>query len=145
MYFGAMLRGRLLAESLRVGHDLRVAGLTLVRVGRHDVSKSTTPETDAAKDPAGGSGGASRSQPSIWTFIDFQAPDERAEELANALAAALLAEDGWWADFRVGDDHVVVFADKLFRYRVGDTDGRNEAIEYGLSAGTPRHQLDWGD
>lgn len=138
-----MLRGRLLAESLRVGHDLQVADLVVIRIGRHDVSKSTAPFANAAEDAA--TGGASSSQPSIWTFIDFEASDERAEELAYTLANALLAEDGWWADFLVGNDHVVVFANKIFRYRVGDTDARHKAIEYGLAAGTPRNQLDWGE
>jgi hypothetical protein len=145
-----VLSGRLLAESLRLGHDLQVADLTVTRVGRHDVTGSTVPEKDVAgtpraEDPATSSSGATGSQPSVWTFIDFEAPDDRADELARALADALLAEDGWWADFTVGEDHVVVFANKVFRYRVGDVAARNEAIEYGLAAGTPRHQLDWGD
>ena len=46
-----MLRGRLLTESLRVGTDLRITSLRVVRVGRHDVSDST-----------------SAGQPGIWTF-----------------------------------------------------------------------------
>ena len=37
-----MVRGRLLTESLRVGTDLRVPSLRVVRVGRHDVSDSTS-------------------------------------------------------------------------------------------------------
>jgi hypothetical protein len=140
-----MLKGRLLAESLRVGLDLQIADLTVVRLGRHDVSESTTPFEDVAQVATGDGRGAVTSQPSVWTFVDFQAPDERADELAQALAGMLERQDGWWADFTVGDDHVVVFADKVFRYRIGDAAGRNEAIEYGVAAGTPRHQLDWGD
>ena len=81
----------------------------------------------------------------VWTFVDFEIPDARAEELAGAFAQALIAENGWYADFIVGDDHVVVFAGRVFRYRRGDRDRRNEAVEYGLGAGTPPHQLDWGD
>jgi hypothetical protein len=140
-----VLKGRLLAESLRLGHDLRVAGLTVNRVGRHDVSASTTPPDEATAGGSAEAGGASSFQPRVWTFIDFEAPSERADELATALAETLLADDGWWADFVVDGDRVVVFADKVFRYRIGDAAGRDEAIEYGLAAGTPRHQLDWGD
>jgi hypothetical protein len=140
-----MLRGRVLAESLRVGTDLRIADLTVVRLGRHDVSTSTTPAVDPAPAGTDGDRGATASQPSIWTFVDFEAPDERADELAQALADVLIADQGWWADFRVGDDHVVVFAGRVFRYRVGDAVGRDEARAYGLAAGTPAHQLDWGD
>jgi hypothetical protein len=75
-----MLTGRLLAESLRVGADLEVADLRVVRIGRHDVSNSTTPSDgfDLADDsPAGrrlanhGSGPSltsklPRIEPTIW-------------------------------------------------------------------------------
>jgi hypothetical protein len=125
-----MLKGRLLAESLRIGHDLQISGFEVVRIGRHDVSEP---------------GGATEAQPSVWTFVDFEAPDERADELAAALAEALLAEHGWYADFTAKDEHYVVFAGKVFRYRIGDPGGRSEAVAYGLRAGTPEHQLDWGD
>jgi hypothetical protein len=140
-----MLQGRLLAESLRVGLDLEVRDLTVVRIGRHDVSTSTIPFPDAGPPADPAAGGASTSQPTVWTFVDFQAPDGLAEELAGALAAALLAEDGWCADFVVDDEHAVVFARSVFRYRLGDRVGRDEAVEYGLAMGTPRHQLDWGE
>jgi len=140
-----MIKGRLIAESLRVGHDVRVTGLTVARLGRHDVTGSTTPFESVTEDGAGPPVGASASQPSIWTFVDFEAPDERADELGEALAHALISENGWWADFVVGEDHVVVFANMVFRYRMGDVDARKAAVDYGLAAGTPRHQLDWGD
>jgi hypothetical protein len=138
-----MLRGRLLTESLRVGVDLQVPDLSVVRLGRHDVSRSTAPVEDG--DAPGDAGGAAADQPRVWTFFDFEAPDNRADELAQALAAALETTSGWWADFVVGDDHVVVFADRVFRYRIGDQESRQKAVAWGRSAGTPEHQLDWGE
>jgi hypothetical protein len=65
--------------------------------------------------------------------------------LAQAIAEALETATGWWADFIVGNDHVVVFANRVFRYRIGDEAGREEAVSWGRAAGTPEHQLDWGD
>ncbi len=121
-----MLRGRLLTESLRVGTVLAVPYLAVRRLGRADVSSS-----------------ASATQPKIWTFIDFEAPDDRADELAAALASALLPDDGWYANFAVGDDDVVVFANRVFRYRKDDGAARSEVLAYGRAAGTPEHQLDW--
>ena len=136
-----MLEGTLLAESLRVGQDLRVADLRLTRIGRHDVSQSTVQSADTAE--GSGGFGSTEAQPGIWTFVEFEAPDERAGELADALAGALIAELGWYADFTVADERVVVFAGKVFRYQVGDEAARREAVEYGLAVGTPPHQLDW--
>jgi hypothetical protein len=123
-----MIKGTLLAESLRVGADLRIADLRLTRVGRHDVSASV-----------------SASQPSVWTFIEFEADESIADTLAQALARCLLVEGGWYADFTVGDEHVVAYANKIFRYHRGDSDGRAEAVAYGRLMGVPEHQLDWPD
>jgi hypothetical protein len=57
----------------------------------------------------------------------------------------VLADGGWYTDFTVGDDHVVVFARKIFRYRRGDHTGTATAVPYGRTAGVPDHQLDWTD
>jgi hypothetical protein len=113
-----MVEGTLLAESLRVGSQVRVPGLRLTLVVRQDVS---------AWEPG--------ARPAVRTFLEFEAADEVADELARSLAASLLPEGGWYADFAVGDDHVVVFAGKIFRYRRGDHAGRAEAVEYARRAG----------
>ncbi len=142
-----MLTGRLLAESLRVGADLVIPDLRVVRLGRHDVSSSTLPggAESADTDLDAPAAGATETQPQIWTFVDFEAPDEQADVLAHSIAEALEAATGWWADFIVDDDHVVVFANRVFRYRIGDEAGREKAVSWGRAAGTPEHQLDWGD
>ena len=140
-----MLTGRLLAESLRVGADLAIDDLRVVRLGRHDVSGSTLPDGDVSDSDPDAPGGATDAQPQIWTFVDFEAPDEQADALGRAIADALETSTGWWADFIVGGDRVVVFANRAFRYRIGDEAGREEAVAWGRAAGTPEHQLDWGD
>jgi hypothetical protein len=121
-----MLRGRLLTESLRVGSVLAVPDLVVRRLGREDVSSS-----------------ASATQPKVWTYLDFEAPDDRADELAAALASALLVDGGWYANFEVGDEDVVVFADRVFRYTKGDRAAWQEALAHARSVGVPEQQLDW--
>jgi hypothetical protein len=122
-----MLSGTLLAESIQIGAELRMDGLIVTKIFRKDFPD----------EPPG--------MPATWTFVEFQAEDDRAGELAQKLADVLIAEGGWYADFGVGGDHVVVFAGKVFRYRKGDEAGRAEATEYGLSVGCPADQLDWPD
>lgn len=121
-----MVRGRIVAESLRPGAALTVPGLELTRVSRVAVS-------------APGPG-----QPGVWTLLDVSAPAARAEELAAALSATLSPEGGWYADFRAGGEHVVVYPGRIFRYVVGDAVGRAEAVAHGRSLGVPEAQLDWG-
>ncbi len=123
-----MLSGSLLAESLQTGAELRVAGVKLTRLSRQDVSESAT-----------------AAQPPVWTVLEFEADDDAADTLSLLLSRSLRAQGGWYADFTVGRDHVVVFADRIFRYRRDDPAGRTQAVEYGRTVGVPEHQLDWPD
>jgi hypothetical protein len=123
-----MLKGTVIAESLRPGTDLRVAGLRMPRLSREDVSTSVTP-----------------AQPPVWTLLEIEAEDDAADTLALLLSQSLLAEGGWYADFAVSGDHVVVYAGRIFRYTVGDRARRAEAEEYGRRRGVPDSQLDWPD
>ncbi|MET8076371.1 hypothetical protein [Streptomyces sp. NPDC005303] len=120
-----MITGYVIGESLRSGAVFEARGLRLRKVSRVEV------------------GGASDTQPPVWTFVEWETDSEDAGALADALASALEPENGWYADFTAGDEHVVVFAGKVFRCRRGDEAGRAEAVAYGRSVGTPEHQLDW--
>ena len=115
------INGSVIGDSLRPGAELQPSGWRVTRIWRIDLSAAAGPE-----------------QPPVWTAIEFEADDAQADALAEVLARSLKREGGWYADFRVGDDHVVVFADKVFRYRRGDRDGRAEAMRYGESVGVPR-------
>ncbi|AYC37040.1 hypothetical protein ACFYZI_07525 [Streptomyces griseorubiginosus] len=120
-----MISGYVIGESLRPGAVLEPFGLRLRKVSRVEV------------------GGAAEGQPSVWTLVEWESDGEDVDALADALAGVLAPELGWYTDFVVGDERVVVFADKVCRYRRGDAAGRAEAVAYGRSVGTPEHQLDW--
>ncbi|WP_326661504.1 hypothetical protein [Streptomyces canus] len=120
-----MITGYVIGESLRAGAVFEPRGLRLRKVSRVEVD------------------GASEAQPPVWTLVEWESDGEDVGALADALAAALEPENGWYADFTAGDERVVVFAGKVFRHRRGDEAGRAEAVAYGRSVGTPGHQLDW--
>jgi hypothetical protein len=121
-----VISGYVIGESLRPGAVFEHRGLRLRKVSRFDASATAT---DA--------------QPERWTFVEWEADADDAGGIADALADALEPENGWYSDFTVGDERVVVFAGKVFRHRRGDTAGRAAAVAYGRSVGTPEHQLDW--
>jgi len=87
---------------------------------------------------------ATPEQPRRWTLRHFEAPGEQAETLAGLLAAAL-RPGPWYVDFVVGDEHVVAFSDRVFRYRRSDEAGADAARVYGRAVGVPEAQLDWED
>lgn len=120
-----MIKGTLVSESVRAGADISgVAEVTLVGVRRVEIAN------------------ASPDQPLRWTLIDFEAPDSRAEALADAFAGAL-DRPGWYVDFVTTTDRYVVFSGRIFRYRRGDASGRTQAQAYALELGVPPAQIDW--
>jgi hypothetical protein len=121
-----MLEGVLITESLRAGVDLTGIPLTIASIERIEA------------------GDASCDQPPRWTLLAFTGRDEHAELLADRLAPALAAP-GWYVDFHTDTDVFIVFPDKTFRYRRGDTLGRAEAAEHGRANGVPESQLDWAE
>jgi hypothetical protein len=110
-----MLTGTLVGESLRPGSHLDTAHLSVTRIARWDLADSVGPD-----------------QPGQWTVIDFEAEDTEAETLAHVLAGALRPDGGWYCDFIVGTERVVVFADRAFRYPRGDRAGRVTGFTDGI-------------
>src|SRR5579859_2872694 len=75
-----MIEGTLITESLRVGTVLADLRLAVRRISRYRAG-GTTPD-----------------QPEIWTTLDFEADEARAEELAQIFADAL-DKPGWYVNF----------------------------------------------
>ncbi len=119
------ISGTLIAESMRVGASLENLPLRVVKISREDAGDVTA------------------GQPSTWTFIAFEIPDEHADALATALGAALEGPGGWYCDFRSAEETFVVFAGRIFRYRRGDAPARAEVEQYARTVGVPEAQLDW--
>jgi hypothetical protein len=119
-----MIKGTLIAESMRVG-----SSLTGVRLVVRQVSRYTVTEVPGY-------------QPSIWTNIEFEADDSAAEALAKDFAA-IMDEPGWYVNYSSAGETFVVYHDQIFRYPRGDEAGRAEAQAYGRAHGVPENQLDW--
>ena len=122
---GTSYSGALLGESLRPGAVLDGIPLTVTKIYRAAL------------------GNAEAGQPELWTVIEFEVSVDRACELAESLSRLLLADGGWYCDFRSADEVFVVFSGRIFRYPRGDRAGRARVEEYGRSVGVPEAQLDW--
>ena len=119
------LVGTLIAESLRPGAVLDDLDLIVRKISRGDV------------------GDVSAGQPLTWTFLEFEAREEDAPRLAEALSDALDPIGGWYCDFRTADETFVAFGGRVFRYSRGDRAARSEAESYARSVGVPEAQIDW--
>lgn len=52
-------------------------------------------------------------------------------------------KQGWYAHFWHGNEVVVIFRDKIFKFLYNQPRSWREAIGYGISIGIPRKQLDF--
>jgi hypothetical protein len=123
---GAVIRGAILAESLKPGTGFDGHGMRITRCARYEVTN------------------AADYQPPIWTLIEFEAPASGSDALARELADSLLSP-GWYANWNSDAEATVVFPGRIFRYPRGDQAGREEAQAHGRSVGVPESQLDWTD
>ena len=119
-----MLRGAIVAESLRLGAVIDEVPLTLRKLERIEAGLAE--------------------QPTLWTLLWFEAADEHTDRLAQALTVALDG-GGWYADFHSETEVTVVFPGRVFRYRRGDRRERAAVEVYASSVGVPDEQLDWAE
>ena len=122
----AVIRGAILAESLKVGTGFDGHGMRIIRCSRYEVA------------------GIADYQPPVWTLIEFEAAVSVSSALASELAGSLLSP-GWYANWNSDTEATVVFPGKVFCYPRGDQTGREEAQAHGRSVGVPEPQLDWTD
>ena len=119
-----MLTGLLLKESLA---DLRV--LDRLRITRTETWNVANVSAD---------------QPSVWTALSFEVDDAEADAIVAELSYALKSP-GWYIDAQLGDEMIVIFPDRIFRYQRSDQTGKAEAQAYAGTIGIPSSQIDWGD
>ena len=124
-----MAIGTLIGESIRPGTTLDGVPITLNRIERVE------PTNISDEQLASGI-------PTRWTLLFFELADGDAPRLADALAA-ILDEPGWYVDFHTAGESFVVFRYAVFRYAIGDAEGRAEAEAYARAHGVPDAQVDW--
>ena len=122
-----MVKGYILVEGIRVGARLEGLSLRLLKIERYEMAT------------------ASPRQPPVWTTVEFEFEEGDAERVAAALSEVISEKGGWYTNFTLDDETFVIFADRIFRYRLDDHAGRAEAAAYGRSVGVPDTQLDWDD
>ena len=73
-----------------------------------------------------------------WHLYKVEATPEQLQKLSS-----ILKPEKWYAHFWSGDKMIVVFRDKTFTQKIGDMSTWEPAIQYGLSIGIPKEQLDF--
>jgi len=82
-------------------------------------------------------------QPGLWTAVTFEGPEAEADAVAARISRAI--DSRWYANLSTEHDTIVIFHDRVFRYRRGDPVQRDLAQQYARAIGVPAWQIDWGE
>ncbi len=78
-----------------------------------------------------------------WTMHTVEIPEGSANEIAQQLSQALDSEHSWYADFKNGTTHFIIFRNKVFKVDRSKPEQYEEVKKYGVSLGIPEYQLDF--
>lgn len=117
--------GLLLKESLK---DLSV--LKLVTITKKEVWNAEN---------------ATDNQPKVWHALWYEAPNDFANQIAQALAQNLKPHQAWYTNFTAAQIVYVIFPGKVIIYSKGDQTSRMEVETYAKSIKIPASQLDWSE
>jgi len=78
-----------------------------------------------------------------WTLRTVEIFANQADEIAEELSKSLDSERNWYADFKNGKFHYIIYRNKVFRVDRSKPEQYKKAVEYGLLLGIPDYQLDF--
>ncbi|MFA6404468.1 MAG: hypothetical protein WCW03_00450 [Candidatus Paceibacterota bacterium] len=78
-----------------------------------------------------------------WTLHTVEILENQARDVAEKISKVLDSKHDWYADFKNGTHHYIIFRDKVFYIDRKSKEQYNEAKHYGISLGIPEYQVDF--
>ena len=78
-----------------------------------------------------------------WTLHTIEISENKADSVAQKLSQSLDSKHSWYADFKNGGYHYIIFRDKVFKVDRSKKEQYAKVAQYGISLGIPDYQLDF--
>jgi len=79
-----------------------------------------------------------------WTLHVVEIPEDQAELIAEELSRSINDNpSSWYVDYNNGETFFVVYPNKIFKWKRGETEIIKACKEYGISLGIPPYQVDF--
>ena len=78
-----------------------------------------------------------------WTLHTVEIPEKDGEKIADQLSKGLDKKHAWYADFKNGNYHFIIYRDKVFKVDLKNPILYKNAKTYGISLGIPDYQVDF--
>ena len=79
----------------------------------------------------------------LWHLVTVSVSDEQLDVAIPGIQRSLEQNGRWYVGLKNGREHVVIFADAVFRFAPADARGRQAAVAHGLKRGISLAQLDF--
>ena len=80
-------------------------------------------------------------QPKNWTAVFIEGDEKKIELVAQKISETIMPR--YYANLSNDITEFVIFYRKIFKHSKTSKKEAQEVINYGLSQGIPKHQLDW--
>jgi len=78
-----------------------------------------------------------------WTIHTVEINADKAAKIAVEISKCLESAHNWYADFKNGELHFIIFRNKVFRIDRASKEQYGEAKKYGISLGIPEYQVNF--
>lgn len=80
-----------------------------------------------------------------WTLHTIEISERQADKIADKISKSIDTrhKGSWYADFKNDQFHYILFKNKVFKVDRSNKNGYDQVVQYGLSIGIPKHQLDF--
>ena len=78
-----------------------------------------------------------------WTLHNVEISEEYAEKIVEEISKSLDSKHNWYADFKDGKTHFIIFRNKIFKIKRTSKEQYDKVKEYGISLGIPEYQVDF--
>ncbi len=80
-----------------------------------------------------------------WTLHTVSIPAQNADEIAKKISKSFdySHKSAWYADFNNGEQFYVIYKDKIFKWKKGESIGPQKARDWGITLGIPQYQVDF--
>ena len=78
-----------------------------------------------------------------WTLYTVEINADKVAKIATEISKCLESAHNWYADFKNGELHFIVFRNKVFRIDKTSKEQYDQVKKYGISLGIPEYQVDF--
>jgi hypothetical protein len=78
-----------------------------------------------------------------WTMHTVEISEEDADKIAEQLSQDLDKDHAWYADFKNGNYHFIIYRGKIFKVDLKNPVLYQDAKKYGIELGIPEYQVDF--